>query len=156
MYLNETKEILLKEVQEQKSLIETLKRQKNITVAKFDPKEQTFVSKGFQGPYHCLADGCGDVVEVNKMQQRELVSHWTSHHGDIKKMLYFDSSTDTVLNVKVILNNVGICAHQDCDAVLYASKRCDFSNTVRSHWKHHPEKPSNYNLVLALSKRHDI
>ena len=118
----------------------------------------TFVSKGWRGPYHCLASGCGWVYEdtIHNATQRSLFNHWHSEHRDMRTMLYFDQSSGTVLNVKALLNNIGHCAHPSCDHIIYGSKRGDFKNSVTAHWRRSHsdetvETVAKANLVKILS-----
>ena len=67
----------------------------------------TFISKGWRGPYHCLAPGCDWVYRdtIHHATQRALLSHWQAEHGeDLRPMLYFDESSSCVLNVKAWMN----------------------------------------------------
>ena len=138
---------------------------KEVTVAQSDhaTSNMTFISKGYSGPFHCLARGCGWVLTEDKEKapryqatQRNLLTHWTETHGEVRDLLFYDQSSASVLNVKVVLNNVGTCAHPGCEAVLYASKRGDFSNTVAGHWgRHHADEAatvSKANLVRVISE----
>ena len=118
----------------------------------------TFVSKGWRGPYHCLAPECGWVYQdtIHNATQRSLFNHWHSEHRDMRKMLFFDQPSGTVLNVKAILGNIGHCAHPACDHIIYGSKRGDFKNSVTAHWRRSHsdetiETVAKANLIKILS-----
>ena len=116
----------------------------NISVPIFQSSNPntSFSKKGYEGPYYCLSEGCGFVLEeFGLATQKKLVNHWSSVHGDIKMMLYYDQHSHSVLNLKVILNNVGYCNSPGCDTVLFSSRKTDFAANVNTHWrKAHPEK----------------
>ena len=114
----------------------------DISVAVFDPSSGnvSFSKKGYEGPYHCLSEGCDFVLtEFGLSTQKKLVNHWLTAHQDIKTMLYYDQHSHSVLNLKVILNNVGVCNFEGCGAVLFSSRKTDFASNVNTHWrKVHP------------------
>ena len=81
------------------------------TVAEFTIK-QSFSKKGYLGPYHCLREGCSFVCEkFGLTTQKLLVNHWSQEHGNVKPLLYLDMSSFTIINVKIICNNVGYCSY---------------------------------------------
>ena len=130
-----------------------------ISVPIFNPSSGniSFSKKGYEGPYHCLRQGCGFVLdEFGLGTQKKLVNHWSTDHGDIRSMLYFDQHSNSAINVKIILNNVGYCSHPGCDAVLFSSRKGDFSSNINHHWKkaHPAEDPDN--LVNIISTAPDF
>ena len=130
----------------------------SVAVSDEATSNMTFVSKGWRGPYHCLAPECGWVYEdtIHNATQRSLFNHWHSEHRDMRTMLFFDQPSGTVLNVKAILGNIGHCAHSACDHIIYGSKRGDFKNSVTAHWRRSHsdetvETVAKANLVKILS-----
>ena len=114
------------------------KAEVGLSVARQDKsgENKSFSTKGYPGPYHCLAAGCHFVLErFDKQTQKLLVHHWLDDHQDISSLLYWDRTTNTVLNSKVLLNNVGHCSLPSCRAVLYSSRKPDFHASVAAHWK---------------------
>ena len=133
----------------------------HISVPVFNPLSGniSFSKKGYEGPYHCLSEGCGFVLEeFGLATQKKMVSHWTTEHGDIRSMLFFDQHSHSALNVKIILNNVGYCSHPGCDAVLFSSRKADFGSNVNNHWKkaHPAEDTDTCNLVNLISIAPDL
>ena len=53
-------------------------------------------------------------------------------HEDIRTLLYLDVSSFTILNVKVICNNVGYCSYSGCSHIMWGSRKADFHNSVRA------------------------
>ena len=112
------------------------KAEVGLSVARQDKCEEnkSFSTKGYPGPYHCLAAGCNFVLgRFDKQTQKLLVHHWLDDHQHISSLLYWDQTTNTVLNTKVLLNNVGHCSL--CRTVLYSSRKPDFHASVAAHWK---------------------
>ena len=124
------------------------------TIATYDSsrKDLTFCKKGYQGPYHCMSVNCDEVVENSQQStQKNLLKHWVDNHGDVTKMFYFDQSSNTVLNLKVLFNNVGVCGKAGCGKVLYGSMKCDFKSSVSNHWKNdHPELATSINKDINM------
>ena len=101
------------------------------TVAEFTPERSntSFSQKGYYGPYHCLRVGCGYVCDkFGRTTQKLLLNHWTQEHEDIRTLLYLDVSSFTILNVKVICNNVGYCSYSGCSHIMWGSRKADFPN----------------------------
>ena len=61
-----------------------------------------------------------------------MLNHWTQEHEDIRTLLYLDVSSFTILNVKVICNNVGYCSYSGCSHIMWGSRKADFPNSVRA------------------------
>ena len=112
-------------------------RSKEVTVAAVEEDcTQSFSRKGYSGPYRCLRLGCSyECPPLSLNTQKTMVVHWSTEHGDIKDMLYLDRSTTTILNAKVICNNLAVCSAPACTRVLYASQKADFPKCVATHWK---------------------
>ena len=123
------------------------------TIAEFTPERSniSFSQKGYYGPYHCLEEGCSYVCEkFGLTTQKLLVNHWSMEHGDVRPLLYLDKSSFTILNLKIICNNVGYCSYDGCNHIMYASRKADFPSSVLNHWKNsHPSPDHSYNPSMC-------
>ena len=95
--------------------------QKVPSIAEFS-NTYNFYKKGYMGPHHYLSEGCSFVLDKFSLTtQKLLVNHWSKEHGDVRSLRFLDMSSFTIINVKIICNNVGYCKYIGCNQLIYSS-----------------------------------